>query len=197
MPKLYLVRHGRATGGWNQDDDPGLDELGRSQARRVARALKPLGILGIVSSPLARARETAIPLAEAWGCSARIEERVGEIPAPEKGLRERGIWLSDVMTRKWPDLSRDLLVWREGVIEALLSLDRETVVFSHFIAINAAVGRATGDERVVSFRPQNGSITVISTEKGRLQLVRLGIQGETEPLVGIPTTPSPPGNGLT
>ena len=29
------------------------------------------------------------------------------------------------------------------------------VVFSHFIAINAAVGYATGDDRVVSFRPDN------------------------------------------
>ena len=57
-------------------------------------------------------------------------------------------------------------------------------------------GKATGDERVVSFRPHNGSITVISSENGRLQLVRLGSQGETEPLVGVPTAPSPSGNGL-
>jgi hypothetical protein len=69
-------------------------------------------------------------------------------------------------------------------------------VFSHFIAINTAVGKATGDERVVSFMPHNGSITVISTDNGRLQLVRLGSQGETEPLVGVPTAPSPSDNGL-
>ena len=196
MAKLYLVRHGKATAGWDEDYDPGLDELGRSQARRAAQALKPLGILRIISSPLARARETAIPLAEAWGCSVEIEERVGEIPPPGKGLKDRGVWLGEVMTQKWPDLSRDLRVWREGVIEALLSLDRETVVFSHFIAINAAVGKATGDERVLSFMPHNGSITVISTENGRFELVRLGSQGETEPLAGVPAALSPSDNGL-
>ncbi|MBC8175992.1 MAG: histidine phosphatase family protein [Deltaproteobacteria bacterium] len=196
MAKLYLVRHGRATAEWNEDYDPGLDELGRSQAQRAAQALKPLGPLRIISSPLARARETAIPLAEAWGCSVEIEERVGEIPPPETGLTDRGLWLGEVMAQKWPDLSRDLKVWRKGIIEALLSLDSETVVFSHFIAINAAVGRATGDERVVSFMPNNGSITVISTDNGRLQLVRLGSQGETETLAGVPASPSPSGNGL-
>jgi len=196
MAKLYLVRHGKATAGWNEDYDPGLDELGRSQARLAAQTLKPLGILRIISSPLARARETAIPLAEAWGCSVEIEERVGEIPPPEKGLKDRGLWLGEVITQKWPDLSRDLRVWRGGVIEALLSLDRETVVFSHFIAINAAVGKATGDERVISFMPHNGSITVISTENGKLHLVRLGHQGETETLAGVPAEPSPQDNGL-
>ena len=196
MAKLYLVRHGKATAGWDEDYDPGLDELGRSQARRAAQALKPLGILRIISSPLARARETAIPLAEAWGCSVEIEERVGEIPPPEKGLSDRGLWLGEVITQKWPDLSRDLRVWRDGVIEGLFSLDSETVVFSHFIAINAAVGKATGDERVLSFMPHNGSITVISTENGRFELVRLGSQGETEPLAGVPAALSPSDNGL-
>ncbi|MBW2203747.1 MAG: histidine phosphatase family protein [Deltaproteobacteria bacterium] len=196
MAKLYLVRHGRATAGWSEDYDPGLDELGRSQAQRAAQVLKPLGILRIISSPLARACETAIPLAEAWGCSVEIEGRVGEIPPPSKGLKDRGLWLGEVMAQKWPDLSRDLKVWRKGIIEALLSLDSETVVFSHFIAINAAVGRATGDERVVSFMPNNGSITVISTDNGRLQLVRLGSQGETKPLAGVPAEPSPSDNRL-
>jgi len=196
MAKLYLVRHGRATAGWNEDYDPGLDKLGRSQAQRAAQVLKPLGIFRIISSPLARARETATPLAEAWGCSVKIEERVGEIPPPSKGLKDRGLWLGEVMAQKWPDLSRDLKVWRKGIIEALLSLDSETVVFSHFIAINTAVGKATGDERVVSFMPDNGSITVISTDNGRLQLVRLGSQGETKPLAGVPAEPSPSDNRL-
>ena len=196
MAKLYLVRHGKAAAGWDEDYDPGLDELGRSQARLAAEALKPLGILKIVSSPLARTRETAIPLAEAWGCSIEIEERVGEIPPPGKGLKDRGVWLGGFITQKWPDLGRDLRVWRQGVIEALLSLDRETVVFTHFIAINAAVGKATGDERVLSFMPHNGSITVISTDNGRFQLVRLGHQGGTEPLAGVPKAPSPPVNGM-
>ncbi|MBC8420282.1 MAG: histidine phosphatase family protein [Proteobacteria bacterium] len=182
MAELYLVRHGRATAAWNEDDDPGLDDTGRLQARTVANALKRRRPMGIVSSPLARARETAIPLSEAWGCPVKIEERVGEIPSPVKGLKERGIWLGHVMTKKWPDLPRDLQIWREGVIEALLSFDRDTVVFSHFIAINAAVGKATGDERVVSFRPCNGSISLVRTKSGRLQFIRLGSQGETEVL---------------
>ncbi|MEY4230069.1 MAG: hypothetical protein RLZZ362_918, partial [Actinomycetota bacterium] len=43
MTRLYLVRHGRATAGWDVDPDPGIDELGRSQAAAVADRLAALG----------------------------------------------------------------------------------------------------------------------------------------------------------
>lgn len=63
MAKIYLVRHGQAASGWGLEEDPGLDDLGRSQARDAAQKLAPLGPLPILSSPKARARETASPLA--------------------------------------------------------------------------------------------------------------------------------------
>ena len=37
MPRLTLVRHGRAAAGWGDDLDPGLDDLGRAQAESVAK----------------------------------------------------------------------------------------------------------------------------------------------------------------
>ena len=68
MARIYLVRHGRAELGWGMDYDPGLDDLGRSQASAAANKLAPLGPLEVISSPLRRARQTAMPLAELWGC---------------------------------------------------------------------------------------------------------------------------------
>jgi len=53
-------------------------------------------------------------------------------------------------------------------------------VFSHFIAINAAVGYATGDDRVVSFRPDNCSITVMETSANSLLLIDRGVEADTE-----------------
>jgi len=180
MTRLYLVRHGKAAAAWDADYDPGLDDMGRAEAEKTARALASLGPLEIISSPLARARQTAMPLAERWGVSVKIEERVGEIPSPVKGLKERGEWLGDLMGKNWSALPRDLHAWRNGVMEVLLSLDRETVVFSHFIAINVAVGVATEDDRVVSFWPGNGSVTVVETDNGVLALIQRGSQGEME-----------------
>ena len=37
MTRLYLIRHGRPAAVWGaDDDDPGLDDTGKTQARAVA-----------------------------------------------------------------------------------------------------------------------------------------------------------------
>lgn len=174
MSRLYLVRHGKAAAGWAEDFDPGLDGLGKEQAKGVAQALAHLGPLDVITSPLLRAQETAEPLSDIWGCTQRIEERVGEIPSPTKDLMGRAQWLQDVMEERWSNLGEDLHSWRRAVFEALLALDTDTVVFTHFIVINAVVGVATGDRRVVCFWPDNGSITTVEADGSSLNLIERG-----------------------
>lgn len=180
MTKLYLVRHGKAEADWGSALDPGLDEPGKAQAEKAAQTLSPLGPLDLVSSPLARALETSAPLAQLWNRSPRIDARVSEIPSPGDILSDRAEWLRMVMGEKWPDLDPALQNWRQGVIDGLLSMGEDTVVFSHFIAINAAVGEATGDDRVVHFLPDNGSITILDNNGEDFILVELGTQLHTQ-----------------
>lgn len=179
MTKIYLVRHGQATSSWGLEKDPGLDDLGRTQAQAAAQKLAPLGPLPIIASPRARARETAMPLAKIWEIEPAIEKRVGEIRFPSETPADRVHWLKEVMVDRWLNLDRDLQQWRREVIEALLSIETDTVVFSHYIAINAAAGHATEDDRVVSFRPDNASITVLETDGDRLHLVERGVEANT------------------
>jgi broad specificity phosphatase PhoE len=179
MVKIYLVRHGRAASDWGSEEDPGLDDLGRSQAQAAARKLAPLGPLQIISSQRVRARETAMPLAEIWDIEPAIEDRVGEIRFPSEKSADRVVWLKKIMTDRWPNLDRDLRHWRREVIGALLSIKSETVVFTHYIAINVAVGQAADDDRVVSFRPDNASITVLETNGKDLCIVERGLEAET------------------
>ena len=179
MPIIYLVRHGRAASGWGMEKDPGLDELGRVQARAAAKQLAPLGPLAIITSPLNRARETALPLAEIWQIEPEIEPRVGEIRCPFETSTDRVRWLKEVMADQWANLARNLRAWRQDVIETLCSITTDSVIFTHFIAINAAVGFAAADDRVVSFRPDNASITVLETNKNRIDLVRRGAEADT------------------
>ena len=75
MPRLYLVRHGRATGGYGADLDPGLDELGHAQAASMAASLEPHGPLRMITSPLRRARETSGALESRWNTMAIVEPR--------------------------------------------------------------------------------------------------------------------------
>ena len=106
--------------------------------------------------------------------------RVGEIRFPSETPTDRVRWLKDIMADRWPNLDRNLQHWRQEVIEALVSIDRDTVVFTHYIAINAAVGHAAGEDRVVSFRPDNCSITVMEIRGNSLLLMDRGVEADTE-----------------
>ena len=160
MSRLYLVRHAQAAGSWDGDLDPGLDDIGWAQAEGLIERLP--GSLPVLVSPLRRARETALPLERRFGTTARVESRVGEIATPDGiGLAERGTWLRDLMDRRWPDLGPELRLWRQGVLDALAELSAETIVVTHYIAINVAVGASCGDDRVVNTSPANTSVTVI------------------------------------
>jgi broad specificity phosphatase PhoE len=180
MPRLYLVRHGRAAASFAEAADPGLEAQGHAQAEAVAEQLAPIGPLAMLSSPLKRTRETSEPLAKRWQRPVPIEPAVAEIPSPAGlGLAERATWLRAFMQGSWRDASRDLAQWREEAIAALLAIKEDTVIFSHFVAINVAAGAAENDDRVILFHPDNCSVTILTVEGGRLALIERGREGET------------------
>ena len=106
--RILAIRHGQTA--WNAaariqgHTDIELDDTGQWQARRVAQALGDEDLQAIYSSDLARARDTAAPLAALHGLPVGIDE----------GLRERGFGdfegLSfEQIEARWPDQA---LAWR-------------------------------------------------------------------------------------
>ena len=178
--KIYLIRHGRASAGFAEAYDPGLDEVGRAQAEAIAEELAPLGPLPLVTSPLKRARETAAASEARWGMSARVEPCVAEIPTPTLDLQARAAWLRQAMRGRWSELPPAYPAWRDEVVACLIALGTTTVVTTHFVAINAAVGAATGDDRLVCCEPDNCSCTVLELVDGTLRVVTLGRQRATQ-----------------
>ena len=174
MTRLYLVRHGRAAAGFGESMDPGLDDLGHSQAEDAANALRDLGPLVILTSPLARARETAAPLAGYWKSQPRVEPAVAEIPSPTDNLQDRVVWLRKFMAGSWNHATPLLAAWRQNVIAALLAQRKDAVVFSHYVAINVAFGFAQNDDRVVVFSPDNCSVTILDSDGETLRAVETG-----------------------
>lgn len=81
--RLVVLRHGRtawnATGRFQGHADIPLDDLGRHQASRVAPVLAELEPTAIHSSDLARAWQTAEPLAAACGLAVTPDRRLREI----------------------------------------------------------------------------------------------------------------------
>jgi len=175
MAKIYMVRHGRAEAGFGESMDPGLDALGQSQADAVATKFAALGPLPVLSSPLRRARETAVPLAKLWNVEPVIEKAVAEIPSPwGMTLDGRVAWLRKLMAGSWRDVSRDLAEWREDCVASVTEISRDTVIFSHYVAINVIAGAAMGDHRVVVFSPDNCSVTVFESDGQTLRLIEKG-----------------------
>ncbi|HZR36743.1 MAG TPA: histidine phosphatase family protein [Nevskia sp.] len=187
MPLVYLVRHGRVTATPHDARDPELDAAGQAQAEAAAQELQrrlphPLPIL---CSPLRRCRETAAPLARAWNREPRIEPRVIEVPSPHDPALSRDAWLDRVLGGSWDEAAQSgerheagyaqrFARWRSDVAQAVLDCAGDTVIFAHFIPINALAAAALGASRVVSFRPANGSITVFETGGGTIRLVEQG-----------------------
>ena len=177
---LYLVRHGRASAGFAEAHDPGLDEAGRLQAETIAQELALLGPLPIITSPLRRAWETAMPFETQWGVQARVEQAVAEIPTPTLDLQARSAWLHQALRGRWSELPITYQHWREQVAAALIALGTSTVITTHFVAINAALSAAMDDDRMVCFEPDHCSCTVLEVRDGQLRLVALGRQRPTQ-----------------
>lgn len=178
--RLYLVRHGRAAAGWDTDVDPGLDALGREQAVVAAERLAPLGPLGVLTSPLRRCQETATALAGGWGMVPVVDPAVAEIPSPEGvAMVDRVTWLRKAMTGTWADLGVRYTNFRDGVLSRLAACTSDTVVFSHFVAINAVIGAALGDDRLVIHSLDNASVTVLDVHDGSFTLVESGREADT------------------
>jgi broad specificity phosphatase PhoE len=83
------------------------------------------------------------------------------------------------MQGTWADLGEPYVTFRDRVVARLLACTEDTVVFSHFVAINAAIGAALGDDRLVIRSLDNCSVTTVDVSAGRLVLVEGGEEADT------------------
>ena len=78
--ELLIIRHGLPV---RIDDaggpaDPELSDVGRDQAERMAEWLRVEKIIAVYTSPMKRARQTAVPLAAAFGVEAVVDDELAE-----------------------------------------------------------------------------------------------------------------------
>lgn len=87
---VYLVRHCNASG---QEPDAELTAEGRIQAEELADLLEKLDVREIVSSPFARAVQSAEPAAKRLGIDIRTDDRLKERKLAEGDLPD---WLDQL-----------------------------------------------------------------------------------------------------
>lgn len=178
---IYLVRHGEAAAGWGEHPDPGLSDKGWIQAEAVATRLSALDISTAMTSPMTRCQDTASAYAEVSGKTLTIEPNVTEIPTPSD-VEDRRTWLRDLMAGQWDDTPDLVQTWHRNLLKTISGVPDNTVVFSHFIAINAIVGHLSGASAVTVFRPNYCSVTVLEKTGAGLRLVERGESLETRVL---------------
>lgn len=183
---IYLVRHGRAAAG-AEDLDPGLDDVGHAQALRVSDALSGHAGAMLVVSPMRRCRETIAPLASATGIEPEVREEVSEVFDPAMAADQRRSMIGPFMQGAWAAQPEELLAWRRRCLDAVAELarrasagGRDLVIVSHYIAICAVIGKATGDDRVVPAPIANASITSLELTNSGLQLLAAGDTGHLD-----------------
>ena len=193
MIKIHLVRHGEATEGWTSQD-PLLSELGKSQAQSLITFVdsvigkKSINNINVVSSPLNRCKETASLALEKKYSEVLIDNNFSELPSPTLDLERRVNWLRRILPLTWPELLKDketiesgvnFIQWRENIMSNIYSLKKDTIIFTHFVVINAVIGEILKSDKIINFQPSNCSITEISKIKDELKIVKLGKSQES------------------
>ena len=182
--KIILIRHGEASSSWEKSADPGLSDLGKAQAEECSNELlkiKNISSFNLISSPLTRAKETSKPLSKKINIPVSINPLFAEIPSPGINLSERKEWLQKIFKMKLSDLEAPQKKWKNSIIAELENLDKPTIIFTHFMVINIIVSYLKESNLIVSFYPDNCSITnLLKKNKREIELINLGSELQTE-----------------
>jgi broad specificity phosphatase PhoE len=177
--EVLLIRHGRSADvvpGSPESADPPLHDIGVQQAELLAKRLGGKQIHAVYSSQLARAVQTASPLARARGLQVEIHVDLEEVRMGDWGngeFRRRAAagdpeWIAWSRTARWDgipggegdDAFRARLA---AVIDVLAAQHRgQTIaVVAHGGSINAYVAHLYGVHRSLIFSCENTSITAV------------------------------------
>jgi probable phosphoglycerate mutase len=171
MTRIVLARHGQtawnALGRLQGHTDIELDDVGRDQARSLARSMATAGIAAVVTSDLARAKQTGEIVADALRLGA---------PHTDPELRERRFGVFEGLTRD-QCASQHPAAWRAWIATTEAPPGGESR--------DDAVARLTRAlERVAA---ASGPVLVIS-HGGVMRLWLMNLLGTTIPLVPNGTT---------
>ena len=178
---LIFVRHGEASGSWGEHPDPGLSESGVSQSEKLIsnNSLQLLEDYIFISSPMSRAQMTAAPLIKKYKKSLLIDSIFSEIPSSKVIASEKKEWLKKIMTMNVDVLPQDVAEWRNRIISRTLSFSDNTIIFSHFMVINAVVSGLMKRSEIMCFYPDYTSITQITLQNNRAISISLGDEKKT------------------
>ncbi len=192
MVRIILVRHGETS--WNKQGkfqgrlDIELNEIGRDQVRRLAKALGDIHLDVIYSSPLKRSQETAAMIADYHSLEVIKADEFNEIDhGAWEGMQLEAViddhgelydtWINRPHKAKMPG-GEDLENIRERVVRKLteildLTPDGNVVLIAGHDATNKVLlcfALGLDSSHFWQFKQGNASISVLEFEKGMFKL---------------------------
>lgn len=196
---LILVRHGQpeqvhADASDGGPADPGLTSQGQMEAKRAAEWLSAETIDHIVTSPMARARETAEPLADALGLTPEIVDDIAEYdrnaahytPFEKMSSEELqrlaeaavgDVDLNDVAKESYAGIDvEEIDDFATRVVNAVENIvkhndGRRVVAFCHGGVINTYLAHIIQLHRPLWFYPEYGSIHRVAAASSGIRML--------------------------
>ena len=175
---LLIIRHalpqrvevvGRAA-------DPSLAPLGHRQAEALADWLEPEELAAVYTSPMARARETASPVADRLGLDVRVEDGVAEydkdseayVPIEELKAEGDPRWTEMLAGGYFSEDGIDPAEFQAGVVEAMERIitahtSQTVAVVCHGGVINVVVKDVLESKHPVA--PHHASVTRVTASR--------------------------------
>tara|TARA_S200000501_G_scaffold332445_1_gene335159 strand:+ start:22 stop:585 length:564 start_codon:yes stop_codon:yes gene_type:complete len=169
--KLIFIRHGEAANAWGNHPDPGLSDKGILQAKNLIKHddLQDLQNYSFISSPKLRAIETAKPLANRFNKKIELDKSFIEIPAQNIALDKKQLWLKEIIDTKKDKLPQYVKVWNKKIFDASISAKNNSIIFTHFMVINALISELTSSETLLYFYPDYTSVIQIIIKNQKIE----------------------------
>lgn len=189
MATVYVVRHGESEanreGRYQGRHDSPLSALGHRQAAALANALAASKVTCVISSPLRRCVETALPVAARLGVGLECDDRVIEIA--------HGTWEGRLRTEVERDDAARMHAWRTapqyvrfdggeslGDVDArwrsftaTLSAGVDAIVVTHDVLVRLAILAATNRPLAQLWEPkaENAAYAIFEITDARWRMV--------------------------
>ncbi len=191
--ELLIIRHAlpRRVENVGRVADPPLSDIGREQARALARWLGPEGVDALYTSPLRRAAESAAPVADALGLDANVVDEVAEydrdseeyVPIEELKASNDPRWQELIEGDYFAGTGVSAEEFQARVVAGMDRIiaenpSRIAAVVCHGGVMNAYVGHVIGLDDFMIFEPAYTGITrVRASRRGHRSVVSMNEHG--------------------
>ena len=167
--EVIFIRHAEASSSWGDHHDPGLSDTGIAQSKKLINRpeLKRLDDYSFISSPKLRAINTARPLAKKFEKELIIENIFTEIPSPNIEPENKQDWLKNILQMNKNDLPEKIVKWKDNIISRTKALSQDSVVFTHFMVINALLSELNSKTKLLYFYPDYTSCLLYTSPSPR------------------------------